>query len=64
MVRQPLPHRLSFADTSLFADGHLLASPCALLPDVDTAVVLVAGTGTVGSGEFRPLRPSRSQLIL
>ncbi|KAL8284005.1 hypothetical protein RQP46_005118 [Phenoliferia psychrophenolica] len=29
-------------------DGHLLASPCSLIPHVDSAVVLVAGTGTVG----------------
>ncbi|KAK4703022.1 hypothetical protein P7C70_g3194, partial [Phenoliferia sp. Uapishka_3] len=29
-------------------DGHLLASPCQSIPHVDSAVVLVAGTGTVG----------------
>lgn len=34
------------------ADGHLLASPCASLPNVDSTVALVAGTGTVGLGEW------------
>ncbi|GAA5961587.1 hypothetical protein JCM21900_006643 [Sporobolomyces salmonicolor] len=29
-------------------DGHLLASRCAVMPHVDSTVVLVAGTGTVG----------------
>lgn len=32
-------------------DGHLLASSCTLMPHVESTVVLVAGTGTVGLGE-------------
>nr|CRX79218.1 hypothetical protein ls5931a1_00027 [Leucosporidium scottii] len=29
-------------------DGHLLASSCTLMPEIDSTIVLIAGTGTVG----------------
>lgn len=41
-------HPSADAADGTLADGHLLASPCSLIPHVDSAVVLVAGTGAVG----------------
>lgn len=35
---------------SFTSDGHLLASSCTLMPKIDSTIVLIAGTGTVGLG--------------
>lgn len=34
------------------ADGHLLAAASLTLPDVETTIALVAGTGSIGLGEL------------